>query len=184
LPPAFKAPVTVTNRAGLGYAFDADTSPEALELIHVRAGQLAASGDPRDWENGEVTPIERVAETFAQEPANGVEWYFPARLTIDVNGANALRRNPVSRFLGLRTWHTREVDLPLYAFQTSLTNGDVLRGAERFVERSAVTKRETTLVDGSASTSHLDPLLAAPATNQFLKTVVPFLEATFDRPSG
>ena len=38
LPPEFKPPFTVTNEALLGYAFDATTSPKALELIQVRAG--------------------------------------------------------------------------------------------------------------------------------------------------
>jgi len=31
------------------------------------------------------------------------------------------------------------------------------------------------LVDRAASTSHLDPLTAAPERNDFLRTVVPFL---------
>jgi len=179
LPAEFKPPVPATNRGALGYAFDSDTSPDLLELIHVRAGQLAASGDPRDWEDGEVTPIARVAETFGQEPANGVEWYFPRRLQIDVDGANELRRNPVTKFLGLKTWHLRDVNVPLYAFQTSLTDGNVLQAAERFVKRSSVRSKEAVLVDRSSTTSHLDPLTAAPETNDFLDTVVPFLEDSF-----
>jgi hypothetical protein len=176
LPPQFDPPVDVTNRALLGYALDADTSPQELALIHVRAGQLAASGDPRDWADGEVTPIARLADTFAQEPVNGVEWYYPARLNIDVDGADKLRRNRVTKFLGLRTWHTGKVDVPLYAFQTSLTEGDVLRGARRFVRRSSMRRKDAELVDGSTDHSHLDPLTAAPGTNEFLRTVVPFLK--------
>jgi hypothetical protein len=179
LPPEFKAPVRATNRAALGYAFDADTSPDSLELIQVRAGQLAPSGDPRDWQDGEVTPIARVADTFAQEPANGVEWYFPDRLRIDINGADELRRNRVANLLDLRLWHTRRVDVPLYAFQTSLTDGDVLRGAERFVRRSSLGRRDAVLEDRTSTTSHLDPLTAAPRSNDFLKTVIPFLRDAF-----
>jgi len=179
LPPQFNPGFPVTNRALLGYAFDESTSPAELALIHVRAGQLAASGDPRDWQDGEVTPIARLANTFAQEPANGIEWYFPYRLTIDVNGADRLKKNAVTRLLGLRTFHTAEVDTPLYAFQTSLTGGDVIRGAKRFVKRSEVRPGEAKLVDGSATTSHLDPLTAAPETNKFLDTVVPFLKDAF-----
>jgi pimeloyl-ACP methyl ester carboxylesterase len=176
LPAEFNPGATVTNRALLGYALDADTSPAELALIHVRAGRLASSGDPRDWEDGEVTPVGRLADTLAQEPANGVEWYYPRRLNIDVDGADKLRRNRVTKFLDLRTWHARKVDVPLYAFQTSLTGGDVLRGARRFVKRSAVRSRDATLVDRSATTSHLDPLTAAPETNDFLDTVAPFLK--------
>lgn len=174
LPPQFNPPVPVTNRALLGYALDADSSPPELALIHVRSGRLADSGTPRDWQDGEVTPVARLTESFAQEP-NGVEWYYPARLNIDVDGADSLRRNKVTRFLGLRTWHMRKVKLPLYAIQTSLTPGTILRGARRFIKRSRVRRKRAVLVDASATHSHLDPLLAAPGSNEFLRTAVPFL---------
>src|SRR3954451_10397765 len=62
LPAAFKAPVPATNEAAFGYAFDESTSTADLALIHVRAGQLAAEGDPRGWEDGEVTPVQRLAQ--------------------------------------------------------------------------------------------------------------------------
>jgi len=175
LPAAFKPPVRATNAALAGYAFDESTSPDALALIRVRAGQLAAAGDPRGWQDGEVTPIRRLAQTFAQEPHNATEWYFPKRLTLDVDGANALRRNAITKLLGLRPWHLAQVDVPLYAFQTDLTRGRVLRGARAFLARSRSPRGRAVLVDRSSTTSHLDPLTAAPRTNDFLKTVVPFL---------
>lgn len=178
LPAQFKAPVPATNRGQLGYAFDASTSPKALALIQVRAGSLGAQGD---WVDGEVSPIARVAELFGQEPANAVEWYFPRRLSIDVNGANCLCRSAVTKLLGLRTWHLRQVDVPLYAFQTSLTGGRVARGARTLARRSGIGLRRATIVDASASTSHLDPLTAAPATNRFLATVAPWLRARVRR---
>jgi len=173
LPPAFRPPVRVTNRGMFGYAFDQTTSPEALDLISVRAGALGPGGD---WQDGEVTPVARLAELFAQEPVNAIEWYFPRRLTIDVDGASALAaRGEIPRLLGLRTRHLSRVDVPLYAFQTDLTEGRVLRGARRFIARSRVPRNRSVLVDRGASTSHLDPLTAAPETNDFLRTVVPFL---------
>jgi pimeloyl-ACP methyl ester carboxylesterase len=181
LPAMFKPTFQVTNRALLGYAFDQTTSPKSLGLIHLRAGGLAAAGDPRDWESGEVSPIARVAEFWAQQPVNGVEWYFPLRLSIDVDGANELRRNSVTRLLKLRPWHLRRVNRPLYAFETDLTDGRVLRGARRYIERSRVPRRSSVLVDRGSTTSHLDPLSAAPETNDFLKTVVPFLKRTMRR---
>ena len=161
-----------TNEAALGYAFDESTSPPGFELIRVRAGQLAPRGDPRPWQNGEVTPIQRLARTFAAEPGNGIEWYFPKRLPLDVDGADQLRRNRITEFLGLRPWHTAKVKLPLYAFETDLTGGRVLRGASRFIDASKI-KRATLVADHN--TSHLDPLTAAPDRNTFLKTVLPFL---------
>jgi hypothetical protein len=168
LPAQFKPPIPATNRGLL----DASTSPKAPALIHVQAGNLAANGD---WVDGEVTPIARLAETFAQEPANATEWYFPAKLSVDVDAANALTRNAQTAYLKLRPWHRRAVDLPLYALQTELTNGHVLRGARRFIAGSRVPRSRSVLVDASATESHLDPLTAAPDRNRFLQTVVPFL---------
>ena len=176
LPQQFNPGVPVTNRGLLGYALDDQTSPADLSLIHVNAGQLAASGDPRDWQDGEVTPIARLAATLGQEPVNSVEWYFPLRLTIDVNGADRLRRNDVTKLLGLRTFHLADVDLPVYAVETSLAGGDVLKGARHFIKKSSSRRKDAKLVDASSTMAHLDPLTAAPETNEFLETVVPFLK--------
>ena len=175
LPSILKPPFPVTNRAMLAHALDDTTSPKALELIHLRAGGLAPSGDPRDWQSGEVTPIERVVEFAAATPVNGVEWYFPDRLRLDVDGANELERNAVTRQLKLRPWHLRRIDVPLYVFQTDLTQGRLLRGARRMISRSRIPRGQSLLVNRGSSTSHLDPLTAAPETNDFVKTVVPWI---------
>lgn len=174
LPPELNPPFAVTDRALLGYAFDRNTSPLEPDL-RLNGGHLAASGDPRDWIDGGVTPVRRVAQTFGQEPSNSIEWYFPRRLTIDTNGADQLRDDTVARYLGLRLQHTRKVDSPLYALQTDLTGGRVLRGARRFIERSSTTGSESRLVNADPQESHLDPLTAAPPRNAFFRTVVPFL---------
>jgi hypothetical protein len=174
LPSDFNLPFPVSNRALLGYAFDRDTSPLDASL-RVNAGRLASSGNPRDWVDGGVTPVRRIAKTFGQESSNSIEWYFPKRLTIDTNGADQLRHNAVARFLGLRLLHTKQVNLPLYVLQTDLTDGHVLRGARRFIRRSRTIKAETRLVNADPQQSHLDPLMAAQARNRFFKTVVPFL---------
>jgi pimeloyl-ACP methyl ester carboxylesterase len=172
LPPQFKPPVPATNRGQFGYAFDATTSPKALGLIQVRSGTLGANGD---WVNGEVSPIERVAQTFGQEPANAVEWFYPARLNLDVDAASPLTQNAAAKYLGLRLKWAKRVDLPLYALQTSLTGGAVLKGAKSFIKLSRSPAKDDKLVDASATDSHLDPLTAAPATSKYLKTVVPWL---------
>ncbi|HXD58998.1 MAG TPA: hypothetical protein VN606_13820 [Thermoleophilaceae bacterium] len=173
IPSDLRPPVPATNEAALGYAFDASTSPKSLALIQVHAGQLAASGNPRPWQAGELTPLSRLEEGFTQEPGNAVEWYFPQKLTLDVDGANLLNRNPITRLLGLREYDRAQVDVPLYAFETSLTNGRVLRGARRFVKSSKVPSSKLVADHGAG---HLDPLFAAPSKNRFLQTVVPFLK--------
>jgi len=172
LPPALRAPVPVTNAAQLGYALDRDTVPVNLRLLAVNAGGLAPAGDPRPWQDDGVTSIARLARLLARSPVNATEWYFPARLRLDLQAASRLRRDAVSRRLGLRTWHRRTIDIPLYAFQTDLTDGGVLRGARRLVERSDIPRGSLYRSD---ATSHLDPLTAMPRRNPFLRTVVRFL---------
>jgi pimeloyl-ACP methyl ester carboxylesterase len=178
LPPQFKPPVPATNRGQFGFAFDATTSPRELGLIQVRSGTLGADGD---WIDGEVSPLQRVAETFGQEPANAVEWFYPARLNLDVDAASPLAQNSAAKYLGLRIKHARRADVPVYAVQTSLTRGAVLKGAKSFVTRSKSPRRLAAYVDAGSEQSHLDPLTAAPATNKYLKTVVPWLKRVIAR---
>ena len=92
-----------------------------------------------------------------------------------------MKRNDVAKFLGLRLEHTRQIDVPIYAFQTTLTDGDVLRGAERLVKKAKTTRGESMLVDGAPQQSHLDPLTAPPERNEFSKTLIRFLKS-FKRP--
>jgi len=177
LPSILKPSYRVTNEGALGYAFDASTSPKVLSLIQVRAGRQADGPEPRGWQNGEVTPIQNVAKGFAQGPVNGVDWYYPARLNVDTDAASPMANTPAAKVLGLSFPFLKDVDVPYYAFQTSLTaarNG-VVGGAKAFAARSKVPKGDLVTVNAGTTTSHLDPLLAAPATNRFLKTVVPFL---------
>jgi hypothetical protein len=175
LPDAFKPPVRATSEAGFGYAFDVDTAPAQLGLLHVRAGRLADVGDPRPWVDGENTPVQRLARTFASEPLNGVEWYFPRRLPLDLAAAAALRPTPAARVLGVRVRHARRVNVPLYAFGTDFSDGRVVTAARRFARRSRVPR--ATFAQARRFT-HLDPLTASPRRNHFLRTVVPFLRRT------
>ena len=172
LPDPFKPSFPVTNEGLLGYAFDESTSPKALELIHIRAGQLAASGSPRGWQDGELTPIRRFAKAYASNDPNATEWYYPRRLLLDIDAANDVRQNAAARYLGLRLTHTREIDVPLYAFSTGLTRGKVALGARRLAHMSRIPR---SVVIDDRKTSHLDPLSAAPGRNHFLRSVVPFL---------
>jgi hypothetical protein len=172
LPALLKPPMRVTNEALFGYAFDESTSPDSLALIHIRAGQLAASGDPRGWEDGEVTPIRRHAKTYAADAPNATEWYYPRRLLLDIDAASPMRQTPAARYLGLRLRHTRAIDVPLYSYSTALTRGGIARAAKRLVNRSRI--QEFEIMD-DRGVSHLDPLSAVPRRNDFLKSVVPFL---------
>jgi pimeloyl-ACP methyl ester carboxylesterase len=173
LPAAFKPPIPVTNEGQFGFAFDATTSPRSLGLIQVRSGRLGPDGH---WVDGEVSPIRRVEETFGQEPANAVEWFYPARLNLDVDAASPLTENSAAKYLGLRLKWAKQAALPVYAVQSSLTHGAVLKGARSFVKLSHSPARDATYVDASKTMSHLDPLTAAPGRNAYLRTVVPWLK--------
>jgi hypothetical protein len=175
LPAAFKPPFRATNAALLAHAFDRDTSPAELRLLHINGGTPATSGAVRGWVDGGVTPVARLARFAGRTPVNSTEWFFPRRLTLDVDAASPLRQTKAAKLLGLRLEHAKRIKLPLYAFQTDLTDGGVLRGARRLKSMSRI--RTSTLVDGAPEQSHLDPLLAAPGVNEFLQTVVPFLRA-------
>ena len=86
-----------------------------------------------------------------------------------------MKQNDVADFLGLRLKHTNQIDVPIYAFQTDLTDGGVLKGARKLVKRAKTEKADSMLVNGAPEQSHLDPLTAAPNKNEFLATLVDFL---------
>ena len=177
MPDAFDPGVPVTNRALFGYAFDRDTSGLSPTLqANMGALDPYVEGEISDWTDGGITPVSRMAKTFGDEPVNSVEWFFPKRLTIDTNGANEMEQNDVADFLGLRLEHTDDIDVPIYAFQTDLTNGGVLEGAQNLVDRAKTKEKDAKLVEGAPEQSHLDPLAASPDQNKFLKTVVKFLK--------
>jgi hypothetical protein len=83
-----------------------------------------------------------------------------------------LTTTPVTRLLGLHLTHTREIHLPLYAFQTSLGAPGVLGGARRLTRRSLISG--ATLVSDTTMT-HFDPLTALTERNTFVRTVTPFV---------
>jgi hypothetical protein len=172
LPAAFKPPVPVTNLAELGFAFDADTSPPGFEIIRLHAGRMEASGDPRGWVDGELTPLRRFAAAWAAERPNATQWYFPRRLRLDVDAMSPMRPTAATRLLGLRPFHARGIDVPLYAYGSDLTGGAVERGARRLVRGSRIPRAR---IVSDPRASHLDPISAAPSRNRFLETVVPFL---------
>src|SRR5436190_12968150 len=58
LPANLVPPIPVTNAGQYGYALDTETSPAGLVAAQAHLGHLAASGDPRGWDDaGELTPL-------------------------------------------------------------------------------------------------------------------------------
>ena len=175
LPAALRPPVEATNRGGFGYALDSETSPANLQLVHMHMGRLADSGDPRDWVDGELVPVDNAARMFAGDELGGASWYHPARLSIDSGTVNGGVAHAAQRVTDVRARHARRLGVPVYAFETSLGDGRVVAGARALARTARLPARDVLLVDRSSTTAHLDPLAASPGKNDFLKTVVPFL---------
>lgn len=176
LPANLRPPVAATNAAGYGYAVDNDTSPANLALVHMHIGGLAPAGDPRPWADGELGTVARAAGMFSGiEGIDGTAWYHPRRLSLDGQAVAGGVRNRAQRLLGVRATHGRDLELPIYAIESSLGAGRVLKGARALARRSDLPRRMVTLVDRHITYDHLDPLSAVPAQNAFVKTVIPFL---------
>ena len=178
---ALAPPVDATNEASYGYALDTETALPSLALVQVHTGKLAASGDPRPWDDaGELTPVQRVARMFAGsglEGLDGTAWYHPRRLSIDSGAVNSGVDNPAQNPLSLDAIHGDDVHVPIYAFATSLGDGRVLDAARVLAKHSGIPKRRLTLVDRSAGYAHVDPMGAAPK-NAFVRALIPFLAET------
>jgi pimeloyl-ACP methyl ester carboxylesterase len=182
LPPFLSAPVAVTNEAGYGYSLDTETSPPALAAAQVHAGRLADAGDPRGWERaGELSPIQRVADMFSGTGLPGLDgtaWFHPRRLTIDSGAVGAGIANPAQQVLDVAAVHGRDVGhLSIYGFGAALGGQRILDAAQLLATQSGIPQRKLTLVERSATYSHVDPLSAYPQ-NEFVDTLLPFLKKT------
>ncbi|WP_371578673.1 alpha/beta hydrolase [Streptomyces sp. NBC_01314] len=173
VPEALRVPFPVTNAALLGSFVDAGFGwPND---ISVHSGHLAAEADAsgvRGWVDDGITPIGRVAEAYAG-PVPGVwEWYWPARLSVDLDVSDVYADTDLARSLGLRLRHAPGIDLPLYAFQTSYSNGTVVESARRVVAESHV---PYAAYESDEGMNHLDPLFAATPHNTATHTLAEFL---------
>jgi hypothetical protein len=179
LPAAVKAPVRATNLAQLGYLVDADTSPESLAGGQAHLGGLAASGNPRGFQDGGYATAARVARAVSGlVGADGSAWFHPRRLTLDAKAVAGGVANRTQTLLGLRATRGADVRVPIYAIETSFLRGQILTAARALARRAHVPARDVKLVDRSAKYAHCDPLFDLPAENDFLATVVPFLKRT------
>jgi hypothetical protein len=176
-PGAAKAPVPATNLAQLGYSVDADTGPENLAAGQAHLGRLAASGNPRGFTDGGYATAARVAQAVSGiRGADGTAWLHPRRLTLDARAIAGGIANRTQSLLGLRATRGAQVDVPIYAIETSFLKGQILTAAHALARRAHVPAADVELVDRSRKYAHCDPLFDDPASNDFLATVVPFLK--------
>jgi len=180
LPADLKPPIRVTNLAQYGYALDTKTSPPSLMAAQAHLGQLAASGDPRGWDQaGAITPIQRYAEMFSGtglKSLDGTAWYHPQRLTIDSEAVAAGNANPAQAILDVRATHGHDLPrrLRIYAFGAALGGQRVLDAATLLASQSNIPEQNVTLIDRHQTYAHNDPNSASPQ-NDFVDGLVPFL---------
>lgn len=181
LPANLKPSVPVTNRGLYGYALDTETSPPNLAAAQANLGKLAASGDPRGWDDaGELTPLSRMADVFSGwklKSLDGTAWYHPLKLTIDAGAVAQGNANPAQTLLGLRTTHGDDLPkgLRIYGFDAALAGGRVATATRQLAKQSGIPRKRLVLVDRSGTYAHNDPNTAAPKRNALLKSLTPFL---------
>ena len=182
IPANLKPPIAVTNIAQYGYALDTETSPAALAAAQAHLGHLAASGDPRGWDQaGEITPILRYAQMFSGwgiPGHDGTAWYHPQRLTLDSAAVAAGNENPAQDVLDVRATHGHDLpqDLKIYAFGAALGGQAVLAAAGVLAQQSGIPEENLTLIDRHETYAHNDPNSAYP-NNEFLDGLIPFLQS-------
>jgi pimeloyl-ACP methyl ester carboxylesterase len=182
LPANIVPSIPVTNIGQYGYALDTETSPPNLAAAQGHLGHLAASGDPRGWDDaGELTPIRRFAQMFSGwglKGLDGTAWYHPLRLTIDAGAVAAGNVNPAQQVLGVHATHGDELpkSLRIYAFGAALGGTRVLDATRALATQSHIPSSHLVLVDRHTTYAHNDPNSASPSRNDFLKRLIPFLK--------
>ena len=182
-------PVPVTNLAEYGYAQNVGTSPPALVAAQAHLGMgITATGALRGWNGaGALTPIRRYATMFSGEGvsnADGAEWYFPARLTLDTAAIGDGLGGRAQRVLGLRATEGRKLprSLRIYGFGAALGGRTILDQARQLARQSHIPASRLTLVDRHSSYAHNDPAGAYPH-NVFFSHLARFL-TTIGRQQG
>jgi hypothetical protein len=186
LPADLTPSVPVTNLAQLGYALNVGTSPAPLIAAQAHLGRgLSSTGG---WDSAAaLTPIKRYAEMFSGAGvtgADGSEWYFPQRLSLDLGAVGNGTPSGAQRALGLKTTLGRDLprDLRIYAFGARLGGRVILDEAAALARQSHIPRRQVTLVDRHATYAHNDPIGAYPH-NAFFSHLIPFLHTVSTSPS-
>lgn len=186
LPSDLTPSVPVTNLAQFGYALNVGTSPAPLIAAQAHLGRGVSSTG--GWDStGALTPIKRYGEMFSGAGvtgADGSEWYFPQRLSIDLAAVGNGTPNGAERALGLHSTIGRHLprSLRIYAFGARLGGRTILNEAATLARQSHIPRRQVTLVDRHSTYAHNDPIGAYPH-NAFLSHLIPFLRTVSTSPS-
>ena len=173
--------VPVTNRAQFGYALNVATSPANLLAAQAHLGHgISPMGPLHGWDGaGALTPIARFATMlsgFGVVGADGSEWYFPDRLTLDTGAVGNGIANPAQRVLGVDATMGRRLPkrLLIYAFGARLGGAGVLLDAQSLAAQSGIPAGNLLLSDRASTYAHNDPAGAYPR-NAFFAGLIRFL---------
>jgi pimeloyl-ACP methyl ester carboxylesterase len=187
--------IPVTNEAEFGFGVNVGSSPASLIAAQVHAGQGLEETAKEDgltgWNgSGAISPLRRYAEMLAGSGisgADGDEWYFPERLTIDTGAVADGNDNPAQEVLGEHAIHGHELpkSLKILAINSELDKAvgpgfSTLTAAETLAEQSGIPAENLTLIDKETEYAHNDPAAAEPEGNiegnAFYSGLVPVLE--------
>jgi hypothetical protein len=173
--------VPVNNLGQYGFALNVGTSPPGLVAAQAHLGRgISGAGPVHGWDGrGALTPIRRFARMFSGtgvSDADGTEWYFPERLTLDLRGVGRGLANSAQRVLGLRTTLGRRLprSLLIYGFGARIGGQAILTEARQLARQSRIPLRNLTLVNRRRTYAHNDPAGAYPH-NAFFAHLIPFL---------
>jgi pimeloyl-ACP methyl ester carboxylesterase len=195
LPPELKAKnakgeaVTPDNEAAFGYDVNVGTSPPNLAAAqaHVGAGlqEPSEAGKPWTWNGaGAITPLPRYSEMLAggtEKNADGSEWYFPERLTLDEGAVANGIPNPAQAVLGVHAIYGESLPKSLHMLAINSELDKLFGGSfttlnfvEDLAAQSGIPSSNLTLINEEDTYAHNDPNGAYPA-NALLEHLVPFL---------
>ncbi len=185
--------IPVNNEAEFGYGVNVGTSPPTLIAAQVHAGagieETAKEDGLHGWNGlGAISPLKRYAEMLSGtglQHADGTEWYFPERLTIDTGAVADGNANPAQEVLEEHAIHGHDLptSLKILAISSELDKvfgASSLIAAEVLAEQSGIPSQNLTLIDREAEYAHNDPAAAEPEgdieANVFFREMVPFLQ--------
>jgi hypothetical protein len=165
--------VPVTNLAQFGYALNVGTSPMGLLAAQAHLGRgISPVGPLHGWDGaGALTPITRFARMFSGlgvDDADGTEWYFPDRLTLDSGAVGNGVSNPAQTVLGVDSTMGRRLPrrlprrLLIYAFGARLGGAGVLLDARALAAQSGIPAGNLLLLNRASTYAHNDPAGAYP----------------------
>lgn len=152
----------MTNRAAVGFAFDAAHTPLTFAAFSLGvatggpieeydnplgSGTLARPADPGatyDWIDAfdadppGHTPVATLAETFTRGQSDFAEWYFPTRLTIDARAlaGASVPEDGWQAARGLRAFDGARNDAPFLAIPSEFATGSSYASVPRRIAGS------------------------------------------------